>query len=325
MGTRVRGPPGKSAWSAQRRQKTSASNVRRASANAKAAARRGGEGSAPRSSRRGGRILPPRPRRTGRSDAARSARGHVDGAREAPGDLLGAAVHGPAGPDGLAQAARLVAAAPATGTLLEVGEEMGGVDELELVVVVRLDEEAGRPAIHRLGRITASSEERYRRLRYSASWTVFGAERALAGPRRLALPEVVAPPAVLEEGGLEEPPAAVEARHDRPERDLEDVGHLAVREVLQVDELDDEPEVLRKRRERRRDGRVHRRGDELVLRARVRGGARARPRRLERLVAVGAEVDFLRADLRVPVAVDERVLEDAEEPRLEVRALVKPS
>jgi hypothetical protein len=55
-----------------------------------------------------------------------------------------------------------------------VSEETGGVDELELVVVVRLDQKAGRAAIHRLGRGSRRSIQRYRRLRYSDNWMVFG-------------------------------------------------------------------------------------------------------------------------------------------------------
>ena len=152
MGTRVRGPPREER--VERAAQAEDVGVERPGRVREAGSGRGAGGRKRAAVKPTSRPHPPATTTAnGRSDRRRDpcAGTSTERARRRA-TLLRAAVHGPAGPDGVAQAARLVAPGPATGTLLEVGEEMGGVDELELVVVVRLDEEAGRPAIHRLGR-----------------------------------------------------------------------------------------------------------------------------------------------------------------------------
>ena len=75
-------------------------------------------------------------------------RTHVEAPGETPRKLLRAPVHGPAMLQRLPELSRLLAALAARRALFEVREEVCGVHELQLVIVVSLDQEARRPAIH---------------------------------------------------------------------------------------------------------------------------------------------------------------------------------
>ena len=77
-----------------------------------------------------------------------SLRTNVEALGEAPGELFRASIHGPAALQRLPELPRFFAALPAGRALLEVRKEVCRVHELQLVVVVSLDQEARRPAIH---------------------------------------------------------------------------------------------------------------------------------------------------------------------------------
>ena len=76
------------------------------------------------------------------------ARWRVEATGEATGQLLGATIHGAAGLQGLAELSRLFAVLAAGRAFLEVGEKLCRVHELQLVIVIRLDQEARRAAVH---------------------------------------------------------------------------------------------------------------------------------------------------------------------------------
>src|SRR6187551_1812480 len=115
---------------------------------------------------------------------------------------------------------------------------------------------------------------------------------------------------------LEDPSPTMKAGHDRPDRNVEDLSRVLVREIADVDEDDDVPEVVRH---------LGKGLDDLVL-----GEALDDPR-----LVVGARVRFepvveevvpfleglgRRRALLTAAAVDVQVREDPEEPGAEVRA-----
>ena len=67
---------------------------------------------------------------------------------EAPGELLRAPVHGAAGLQRFPELSCLLAMLAARRALFQMREEVCRVHELQLVIVVSLDQEARRPAIH---------------------------------------------------------------------------------------------------------------------------------------------------------------------------------
>ena len=74
-----------------------------------------------------------------RESAARPGSGRrIEATGEATGELLGTAIHGAAGLQGVAELSRLFALTAAVRTLLEVREEPSRVHELQLVVVIGL-------------------------------------------------------------------------------------------------------------------------------------------------------------------------------------------
>ena len=130
------------------------------------------------------------------------------------------------------------------------------------------------------------------------------------------------PAGVPEEGLFEELPAAVEPGHHGPDRAVQDLRDLLVREVLQIGQDDDHPVVVRQRLQRLADVVVQNPGEELGLG--VGGLLRvvAPDDALERVLDLG-KVDAARLELLLPVVVDERVLQDLEEPRLQVGPLLE--
>ena len=116
----------------------------------------------------------------------------------------------------------------------------------------------------------------------------------------------------------------MEPRHHRPDRDVEDLGDLLVRETLDIGEQHGHPELLGQRLERLLDLVVGEAVEQLVL------GAAAERRRLEPAqppvevqVLDVLEVMLVGTALLGPVRVDEGVGEDPVEPGLEVRALLE--
>ena len=114
------------------------------------------------------------------------------------------------------------------------------------------------------------------------------------------------------------PPPAVQARHDRADRRAHDVGDLLVREPFHVGEVHRDAELLGKGLQRLLDVGVREAVQRLRLRRlQARGGVLGRPGQLPVLDLFRTRP--LRLALLLAVAVDERVGQDPEQPRLQVR------
>ena len=110
---------------------------------------------------------------------------------------------------------------------------------------------------------------------------------------------------------VQHPPSARDPRHHRADRNVEHRGNLRVGEFLDVPQPDRLPERLRQRVERRLQIGVERRPRQQLL------GRLVRARQIDRLLD-GLAVDVHRVPAVVPPHVAERVVEDREQPRLQV-------
>ena len=118
---------------------------------------------------------------------------------------------------------------------------------------------------------------------------------------------------------LQEPASAVQARHDRADRATHDVGDLAVRELFDVGEHDRQAELFGELVERRDDFLFEDRPERARLRIAHRlHGRRADPAVGQR-IGVGS-VEHAALEPAAPVAVDERVRQNAEQPGAHVAA-----
>ncbi len=111
-------------------------------------------------------------------------------------------------------------------------------------------------------RLTSASDSVFRRLARLAAPRLRNEPAPAGRPGRA---EVAPAPPVRQESLLQEPASTVETGHHRAEGDLEDVGRLAIREILEVDELDDDPEILREASDRPGDVSVERPVEQLGL------------------------------------------------------------
>ena len=135
--------------------------------------------------------------------------------------------------------------------------------------------------------------------RQSSSHSTIVARRRAASPRRQAI--------------VQHPAAARDARHHRPDRHVDDPRDLGVAEFLDVAQPDRLPERLRQLVERRLQIGVERRPRQQLLRRPLVAGGVGRP-------LDGLAVDVDRIAAVVPAHVAERVVEDREQPRLQVGA-----
>ncbi len=115
---------------------------------------------------------------------------------------------------------------------------------------------------------------------------------------------------------------AVQPGHDRPDRAVQDLGDLLVGEILEVGQDDDHPVVVGQRVERLLDVVVEHAVEVLGLGIRRLVGVVAPHDPLEGILDLG-EIDAARLELLLAVVVDERVLEDLEEPGLQVGAFLE--
>src|SRR6476661_3679314 len=145
-----------------------------------------------------------------------------------------------------------------------------------------------------------------------------GTRGAAAHLDRLAFPQIPMVAGELEHRGLEQPAAAVQAAHHGADRNVQDLGDLLVGEPFEVGQQHHHPVIRRQLVERLLHVLVEHILEQLLL-----GVLQLLARRvladlvLERLLDLG-EVAEGRGLLLLAVVVDEGVLHDLEQPRLEV-------
>ena len=118
----------------------------------------------------------------------------------------------------------------------------------------------------------------------------------------------------------------MDATHHGSDGNIEDLGDLLVGETLDIGQDHGHPELLRDRLERLLHLVVGERVERFGLGGTL-GVGRLEPAQPAEDVEVldVVEVDLVGAALLRPVLIDERVREDAVEPRLEVGALAEPA